>query len=96
MPAKQDGRKAHQQRIPTGHKADAHGVKLAHKQALMLASANSSGSFTGRTGPINQRYQHTGEESADGGRSGDPVGAGLLQEHDSDQCSGTDLVPVEG
>ena len=46
MPAKQDGRKAHQQRIPTGHKADAHGLKLAHKQALMLASANASGSFS--------------------------------------------------
>ena len=46
VPAKQDGGKAHQQRIPTGHKADAHGVKLAHKQALMLASANSSGSFS--------------------------------------------------
>ena len=45
LPDKQDGRKAHQQRIPTGHKADAHGLKLAHKKALMLASAKASGSF---------------------------------------------------
>ena len=45
LPAKVDGRKPHQQRIPTGHKADAHGLKLAQKQALLLASAKASGTF---------------------------------------------------
>ena len=45
LPAKVVGRKPHQQRIPTGHKADGHGLKLAHKQALQLASARASGTF---------------------------------------------------
>ena len=45
LPAKVGDRKPHQQRIPTGHKADAHGLKLAHKQALTLASAKASGTF---------------------------------------------------
>jgi len=46
LPAKVGGRKPHQQRIPTGHKADAHGLKLAHKQALTLAAAKASGTFS--------------------------------------------------
>ena len=46
LPAKVGDRKPHQQRIPTGHKADAHGLKLAHKQALTLAAAKASGTFT--------------------------------------------------
>ena len=45
LSVKQGARKAHQQRHTSGHEADAHGFKLAHKQALMLASANASGSF---------------------------------------------------
>ena len=45
LPAKVDGRKPHQQRIPTGHKADPHGLKQAHRQALLLASQKASGTF---------------------------------------------------
>lgn len=46
LPAKVDGRKPHQQRIPTGHKADGHGLKQAHRQALALAAAKVSGTFS--------------------------------------------------
>lgn len=45
LPAKVDGRKPHQQRIPLGIKADSHGVKLAHKRALTLASMKAAGTF---------------------------------------------------
>ena len=45
LPAKQDGRKPHQQTIPTGHKADAHGLKFAHKLAQSLAAALAAGTF---------------------------------------------------
>ena len=45
LPAKDEGRKAHQQRIPTGHKADAHGLKFAHKLAQSLAAALAAGTF---------------------------------------------------
>ena len=45
LPAKVDGRKPHQQRIPLGIKADSHGVKLANKRALTLASMKAAGTF---------------------------------------------------
>lgn len=45
LPAKQKDRKPHQQYIPTGHKADGHGLKLAHKLAQSLAAALAADTF---------------------------------------------------
>lgn len=46
LPSKVGDRKPHQQRIPTGHKANAQGLKLAHRQALLLSSTKLAGTFS--------------------------------------------------
>ena len=81
--------------IPSGHEADAHGFKPAHKHALMLASAYASGSIDLEDWTDHQRYKYIGGEGSDGGLSGEPVEAEFLEEQDSNQCSGTNVVPVE-
>jgi len=66
LPAKTPGRKPHQQRIPTGHKADAQGLKLAHKQALLLAGHKVAGTFSWDDwAPTTTTYQQQSEPEPD-------------------------------